>query len=461
MLTIRRAWGRRLPRRDFLQLGLLAPLGLSLPMLQEARARSRPRPGSRHGRARQCILVFLNGGPSQLDTFDMKPAAEKNVRGELKPIATNVPGIQVSELLPRTARHADKFKIVRSVTHEASVHTTAVYTMLTGTRHPTPKMDQTRARPDDHPHLGSIFGSHRGWKDGIPPFVTLPMLFTGLPVDGVWAGQTAGFLGRRHDPLIVPGEKETARFSLPAVQLPADLTAERLASRRALQKEMDRSLQDAAASKTQNLMREKAYELLGSSGMGRATDLSREPESLREQYGRHLFGQGLLLSRRLIEAGVPLVTVYWIDPTPPGEGGGEFDSHGRIYHHMRNRLMPPADRALAALFGDLSQRGLLDETLVVVMSEFGRSPHINPQGGRDHWPQTQSILLAGAGITGGATFGSTDKIAAFPSTDPITPADLAQSMLHLLGVPEDYELRDQQGRPIRACTGNVIPKLLA
>jgi hypothetical protein len=204
---------------------------------------------------------------------------------------------------------------------------------------------------------------------------------------------------------------------------------------------------------------EQAFSLIHSKRMGRALDLSRESDADRDRYGRHLFGQGVLLARRLIEAELPLVTVYWNDPTPAGAGGGEYDSHGRIYWHMRNRLVPPTDRALAALFEDMSQRGLLEDTLVVTMAEFGRTPRINGQAGRDHWPQAASILLAGAGISGGTIYGATDRHAAYPASNPVTPPDLGQTILHLLGVPSDLELHDQQGRPVPACRGSQIPAL--
>jgi hypothetical protein len=393
----------------------------------------------------------------------MKPNAPAEIRGELRPIATNVPGIQFSELLPQTARLADRFKLVRTVTHDASVHTTGVYTMLTGSYHPTPKVDQTRITPQDHPHWGAVFSLARGWQDGRPPFVTLPTLFRAPPVDGIWPGQTAGFLGPRYDPLVIEGDKQLATFQAPEVELPADMTAARLADRRELLGRLDalRRIDDARRTVgDKNLIDQQAWSLLGSSALRIAVDLTREPAVTRERYGQHLFGHGLLLARRLAEAGMPLVTVHWIDPAPPGPGGGEYDSHGNIYTHMRNRLLPPTDRALSALLTDLAQRGLSDDTLLVVMSEFGRSPRINKDAGRDHWPEAQSILLAGAGISGGAVHGMTDKVAARPIADPVTPPDLGQTLLHLLGVSPDLELRDPQGQPIRASQGIVNQKLL-
>ena len=411
------------------------------------------------GRAKRCILVFLNGGPSQLDTFDMKPGAPSEVRGPLAPIATTVPGTNICELLPLLATQADKYRIVRSVTHTDTEHTTSMCTMLTGTYHPRPNVAQIAAAPNDHPHLGAIYSLHHGWRNHRPPFVSLPTLFQ-PPGNGIWPGQDAGFLGQRDDPFVIRGDKKSARFNLPGLDFPVDLNATRLDGRRHLLAQLDRGL--ATAGGSANLAEfdqfsQQAFSMLSARNLAQAVDLDREPDSSRDGYGRHLFGQGLLLARRLIEAEIPLVTVYWIDPEPPGIGGGEFDSHGRIYHHMRNRLVPAGRSALSRLFFDLSERGLLADTLVVVMAEFGRTPRINAQAGRDHWPQAQSILLAGAGIPGGTIYGATDAEAAYPVSGPVTPPDLGQTVLHLLGVPAEFELRDQQNRPVPASRGTVIP----
>ncbi len=467
MLTVTRraSAGRRgVSRRNFLQIGLLGPLGMAWPAATRTAQAAPSSSVPSFGRAKRCILVFLNGGPSQLDLWDMKPHAPAEVRGELSPIATNVSGIQVSELLPQMARHADKYKIVRTVTHDAPVHTTAVYTMLTGTYHLTPAVDQTRATPQDAPHLGSVYSLARGRQRRGLPFVSLPTLFRAAPVEGVWPGQTAGFLGHRYDPLVLEGDKQTAKFRFPEIELPGEMTAERLQNRRGLLAHFDQLRRegfDERSAQGKNAVYQQAWSLLDSPALRRAADLEQEPPHVRQRYGNHLFGQGLLLARRLIEADVPLVTVYWIDPTPAGAGGGEYDSHGRIYWHMRNRLLPPSDRALSALFADLWERGLQDDTLVVVMSEFGRTPKINKDAGRDHWPSAQSILLAGAGVSGGTIHGATDKWAANPVADPVTPPNLAQSIFHLLGVPAHLEAPDAQGRLLRVNEGQVDHKLIS
>jgi hypothetical protein len=393
----------------------------------------------------------------------MKPDAPAEIRGEWRPVATSAPGVQISERLPHLARQADKFRIVRSVTHTDVEHTTSFSTMLTGTYHPRPGVVQPAALPTDAPHIGSVLATQRGWRRGVPPLVSLPALFQ-PPGNGVWPGQKGGFLGRRFDPLVVQGDKATAHFAPLDLEPPIDVSAVRLEDRKSLLDRLDAF--ERSADRSSRLMEsdacfQQAFLMATSKGVRAALDLGSEPPATRDRYGRHLFGQGLLLARRLSEAGVSLTSVCWVDPTPPGPGGGEFDSHGRIYTHMNDRLLPPTDQALAALIADLHERGLASETLVVVLAEFGRSPRINKDAGRDHWPWAQSILLAGAGIAGGTVFGATDRRGAYPVADPVTPPDLAQSLFHLLGVPAELELRDSLGRPIRACQGTVLERLLS
>lgn len=446
-----------LSRRLWLRIGMASSAGAVCGRLLNAAPRD-----SRFGQARRCIQVFLNGGPSQLDTFDMKPSAPADVRGELAPIASKIPGIMISELFPRLARQVDKIKIVRSVTHEASVHTTGVYTMLTGIHHSTPTVDQLRATGNDHPHLGSIISHYRGTNRELPPFFSLPSLFQAPPVSGIWPGQNAGFLGANFDPFVITGDTKTARFQAPAISIPPDLNRERILDRKRLLQSLDRRCEmSGLVGERKSELWDGVLALLDKSGIDTALDLSSESPASRERYGDHLFGNGILVARRLLEAGETFVTVYWNDPTPAGDGGGEFDSHGRLYWHMRNRLAEPTDRAIAALIADLWDRGLHESTLLVVMSEFGRTPKINRDAGRDHWPQAQSILLGGVGITGGTVHGSTDRWAAYPASDPVSPPDLAQSLLHLMGVPAHLEFHDRQGKPAIASPGRVDHSLIA
>ena len=262
---------------------------------------------------------------------------------------------------------------------------------------------------------------------------------------------------------MVQGDKLTARFELPDVTLADGLALGRLDSRRSLVSQFDARFQKRDQHQLADFdgYTQQAMDLLRSTGLRAAIDLERETSATRDRYGRHLFGQGLLLARRLVESGLPLITVYWIDPTPAGAGGGEFDSHGRIYYHMRQRLFPPMDRGLSALIADLFERRLLDDTLLVVMSEFGRTPRINSAAGRDHWPFAQTVLLAGAGISEGTIYGATDNVGAYPTREPIPPEDLAQTVLHLLGVPSDFLLTDNFGRPIPASRGTAVNGLCA
>jgi hypothetical protein len=484
MLTVCQRTGWRsggVSRRAFLRAGTVAGLGLSLGDL--LRASERPAsaddvlahsalPAS-FGRAKRCVLLFLTGGPPQLDTWDMKPEAPAEIRGELGPIATNVPGIQICELFPRLAERMDKCCLVRSVTHADTVHTSAGYTLLTGAYHPTPNLataEDIRPGPDDHPHLGSLVslfrdprGASLGRRDqrpALPPFVTLPEIIQDAGVN-TFPGQDAGFLGKRHSPLLVEADDQRTGLRMPDVFLPSDVTTGRLSARRDLWAVFDKRAEIAVRSAEAGDLDgyyARAFSLVSSASAREAFDLACEPDDVRAVYGAHLFGQGCLLARRLLEAGVSLVTVYWHYEGP--DDSPVWDTHQNNFPHLRNRLIPPTDQALAALLDDLSQRGLLDETLVICLGEFGRSPRINGAAGRDHWPQAQTILLAGAGVPAGSVYGATDRHAAQPADSPVTPPDLTATFLHLLGVPSDLILRDLRDRPIRACDGTPVRGLV-
>ena len=445
-----------LPRRDFLRLGMLGSLAAALPA---AAFSGEPGKETSFGRAKRCILLFLTGGPPQHDTFDCKPEAPAEIRGELKPIATSVSGIQVSELFPKLAQQADKFCIVRSVSHGDTAHTSAGYTMLSGVLHPKAGVESSsmaRPTPDDHPHVGSLLALHRQGRSGPPPFISLPEVIKDAAVNE-FPGQGGGFLGKAFDPVRIEANKERTAFDPPALVLPADVTGQRLSERSFLRRQIN-DLVATAPMKDLDGHYQRALDLLASSSLGSAFALDQEPTKLRDEYGTHLFGQGCLLARRLIEAGVELVTVYWHYEGP--DDSPVWDTHWNNFPHLRQRLAPPTDQAAAALLSDLHQRGLLDETLVVVMGEFGRTPKINGKGGRDHWPHVQSILLAGAGIPGGSVYGASDKQGAYPAEKPVSPADLIATMLHLMAVPRDMELHDRTGRPLHACSGEPVWGLL-
>jgi Protein of unknown function (DUF1501) len=448
-------------RREFLRLGAIGALGLSMPAILRASTASSGTLG--FGRARRCILLVPMGGPSQFETWDPKPDAPVGVRGEFKPIATNVPGIQLGEHFPLLARQADKLCILRAVTHGDAVHTSAAYTMLTGSYHPQPNVASAKdIRPtaNDHPHLGSIVSRFRGWRDGLPPFVAMPEYIREANMFDL-PGQDAGFLGKAHDPLLVGSDARKRALEPLQIALPPGLTADRLADRRALRDRLTRRLdlaEASAAARGLDPFEQQAYDLLGSRAARQAFDLDREPGHVRDAYGRHLFGQGCLLARRLVEAGVSLVTVYWHYEGP--EDSPVWDTHENNFRHLKERLMPPADRAFATLLSELDGRGLLDETLVVWMGEFGRSPRINAKAGREHWPHVQSVVLAGAGLRGGSLYGASDRLGGHPVDSPVTPPDLAATLLHLLGIRPEAELRDRTGRPLRASEGNPIRDLL-
>jgi hypothetical protein len=407
--------------------------------------------------------LFLTGGPPQHDTWDMKPDAPAPIRGELKPISTKVAGIQVSELFPQLAERIDKLRIVRSVSHADTVHTSAGYTMLTGAIHPRANSSgasQIRPTPDDMPPLGSWLARARAGRGGLP-FVSLPEVIKDANVN-TFPGQEAGLLGRRYDPLQIEANADRTGFGVPPIVLPADVSLERLADRRQLARVLaaqGRPLEADAVAAPLAAQRQRAAELLASTHLSQAFALDREPAARREAYGSHLFGRGCLLARRLLEAGVGLVTVYWHYEGP--DDSPVWDTHWNNFQHLRERLAPPTDQALAALLDDLAGRGLLDDTLVVCLGEFGRSPKINGKAGRDHWPHVQSILLAGAGIPGGTVYGASDRDGAYPRDCPIAPPGLMATLLHLLGVPPELEAVDRAGRPFRAYSAAPVAELIS
>jgi hypothetical protein len=466
-----------LSRRALLRAGALGAFGLSLPdVLRAMAAAPTSLPG--FGRARRCILLFLTGGPPQHDTWDMKPDAPAEIRGELRPIDTAVPGLRVSELCPLLASRLDRCTLMRSVTHADTVHTSAGYTMLTGVYHPTPNeatAENIRPTPDDHPHLGSLvsYARQHGYAPlaesapagRLPDFIALPETIRDANVN-TFPGQDAGFLGRRYGPLLIEADERRERLLRPEILLPAEITTDRYRTRRELFARLDAAAESLARMQTAAgpiaAIRDhyaQAFELVGSPAARQAFDLEQESDSTRQRYGAHLFGRGCLMARRLAEAGVPLVTVYWHYEGP--DDSPVWDTHWNNFRHLRGRLMPPTDQALAALLDDLTDRGLLADTLLVVMGEFGRTPRINGYAGRDHWPHAQSILLAGAGLPQGAAYGASDKRGAYPADRPVTPPDLTATLLHLLGVPLEMTLTTPAGRSLPACQGTPIAKLVS
>jgi Protein of unknown function (DUF1501) len=444
-------------RRRLLQVGGLGLLGLNLPGLLRA-----AEGGRRKARARSVIFLHQYGGPSCHDTFDMKPAAPEAVRGELRPIASRLPGVPVCELLPRTARVMDKVTLVRSLHHTMKNHNSAGYYSLTGYAPPT---DDQRLRDsrDLFPAYGSVVDKFAPAKAGVPTFVAYPHVIR----DGsITPGQHASFLGKAHDPLFIGQGPNSPDFRLPELSLPANLSPERLGNRREVLRIIDQQtelLEFSAKARGIDAHYARALTMLSSPGVRQAFDLSSEPAAVRDRYGRTTYGQGCLLARRLVEAGARFINVYFSQSIGGCQGG--WDTHGfngkPMYPILKNYLLPITDHTLPTLLEDLDARGLLDTTLVVWVGEFGRSPRINKLAGRDHWPQCYTALLAGGGVRRGYVHGSSDKIGAYPASDPVRPEDLSATMFHLLGIDPKSEVRDALNRPLPISTGEVVSGVLA
>jgi hypothetical protein len=451
---------KRFSRRRMLEAGTAGIAGLSLPSLLKAEQK----PGSR-ARAKHIIFLHQFGGPSHLDTFDMKPDAPSGIRGEFQPIATRQPGLSVSEHMPRFATIVDQFAQIRSVNHRMRNHNSATYYSLTGH---APPLDDIRLRDTQelYPAYGSTVAKLRPVDDrAVPSFVSYPHV---LRDGSVTPGQHASFLGKSFDPFFIGQDPNSADFRLPELSLPSSLSLDRLEDRRQLQRLIDRQTDLASWSETArgiDAFYKSAMTMLSSPGVKRAFDLSAEPDKLRDAYGRTTYGQGCLLARRLIEAGVRFVSVYF-SATIGGVGKGGWDTHGDNFKQLKNRLLPINDLAVPTLIEDLKARGLLEETLVVWMGEFGRSPKVQNTkqfgpDGRDHWPNCYTVLMAGGGIIPGAIYGSSDRIGAYPATDPVSPDDVAATMFWALGIDPATEVSDTLGRPLPIAAGKPVTRLFA
>jgi hypothetical protein len=449
-------------RRDVLQLGVLGVCGLSLPALLEGRAAHAATAGGaaspRRGTAKSCIILFQQGGPAQHDTFDVKPDAPAEIRGEFRPIATSLPGYRVCEHMPLIARQAHRFAVVRAVHHDDPQHNNAGYRALTGTQPlllPNTVEALAGPRPDNHPPFGAVLSRLR---PGPIPWAALPYPV----VNGIWyPGQTAGFLGARHEPLWLRPDPKSPEFAFRDLELPPDFSAPRLRGRERLFNRMGRTAQNGAAA-DMTAFQTRALDLLTSAAARRALRLDQEDPRLRDRYGRNVFGQSCLLARRLVEAGVSLVNVYSVGFDGfPSRAPLSWDTHWDNFKFLKEGILPIQDRGYAVLLEDLAERGLLDETLVVWFGEFGRSPQINQQAGREHWPAVYSVVFAGGGVRGGMLFGASDKNGAYPAADPVTPQDVAATIYHCLGIDPETRLPDRLGRPVEVgCGGKVILPIL-
>ena len=467
---------RSTTRRDLVQAGSLGLLGITLPSLLANAATQGLRPGA----ARSCIVFFLDGGPAQQDMWDMKPAAPVEVRGAFSPISTSVPGLQVCEHIPLVAQQMHHLALVRSVTHDVMVHSAATYYMLTG-RHPTNNGSLIiKEQPGNFPPYGSVIAKRRPLAD-LPEFVHLPDIMWDAGHD--LPGQRAGFMGSNFDPLVA-GDPSVPAYRIPGLKLPGDVSQTRFARRH----ELLSSLQRTADGRFQpnkfvdlDAHKEKAFALLATERTRKAFDLRREPRKIRERYGVGLpagqtrktgarnfgglphLGQSLLLTRRLIEAGVRLVTV-----SSGRRRDSAWDGHLRHYPILKKSLLPYFDRGFSALLQDLSERGLFDETLLVVMGEFGRTPKLGQitvgtadAGGRDHWSHCYTVMLGGAGIQGGAIYGSSDHHAAYPASDPVSPEDIAATIYYALGLDPRSNIVDPLGRPHTLALGKPLTRLFS
>ncbi len=468
------AFARRVTRRGLLHVGALSAVGLSLPQLLAAESAAPRRPR----RAKACILFFLEGGPSHIDLWDMKPNAPAEVRGIFEPIETTLPGVAVCEHLPLLSRQMHHLALIRSVHHGIVDHNAGAYYMLTGRNPVNGGQLIVAPHPDNFPPFGSVLAKFRPHEE-LPEFVHLPDLMSNNGYD--LPGQTAGFLGAACDPLVA-GDPSVRNYRIPGLELPRQVTRDRLDRRHELLQRIDESALHSRAVPQARLHThyERAFSLLSSPRMQAAFDLGREPAHVRERYGLpdredrsvearkfgglpHL-GQCLLLSRRLIEAGVRLVTVCTgrrIDQS--------WDTHRDHFPLLKDSLLPYADRAFSALLEDLDQRGLLDETLVVAMGEFGRTPKLGQvtssagaaPAGRDHWPHCYTVMLAGAGIRAGTVHGSSDRYGAYPASSPVTPEDVAATIYTALGIDPHARIVDPLDRPHELSTGRPIIEVLA
>lgn len=445
-------------RREWLRIGSLGLAGLTLPNLLAAREVNRT---DTIRRAKACIVMCFLGGPPQHETWDPKPDAIAEVRGDLRPIASNVPGIWVGELMPRTARHLDKIAVLRAMVTNDNSHSSSGYYMTTGHPHlPVGVENAKPGKPNDWPCLGALVKRVVPAHGGLPAAITLPEQSAN---DGnlTWPGQDAGFLGRTADPWLINCEPASANFQIDGLGLPADVPTARFGARANLLTHVNQRLdamQSAGNLGSFSSQQRQAIDLIAGSRARRAFHLQEEPAALRDRYGRTKFGQSMLLARRLVEAGVSLVRVNW-SRVPGALNAGHWDTHSQNTNGLR-QLMPIMDAAYSSLLDDLSQRGLLDETLVVWMAEFGRTPRLNGAAGRDHWGRVFSVALAGGGVRGGIVHGASDSVAGFPRDGRVMPQDLLATIFHCLGIAPDTEYQDAQGRPIPLTRGDVIRQIL-
>ncbi len=449
---------QRVNRRQLLCAGGLGFLGFNLAQLLEAETLARRAGAVQAPKSpiKSCIVMFYYGGPSHHDTWDMKPQAPLEVRGEFKSIATSVPGVRISEHLPRSAKIMDRVAVIRSAHHTMRNHNAAAVEALCGRTPLKGDLELLANDPTtDFPCYGSAVSylSPRTTSASmVPAHVALPHVMYNvvkLP------GQTAGFLGPVYEPLQVTKDPNQPDFRVSEIELPAGLSLAELENRQTLLSRINSQMTAAPSAAGQGSMSafyQRAFDLLRSDGVRRSFDINQEEPRVRERYGRNIHGQSALLARRLVESGVRFVSVY----DKVTNGLDNWDTHVNNFGRLKDQLLPPCDTAFSALVEDLADRGLLDTTLVIMLGEFGRTPKINKDGGRDHWPDCYSVVMAGGGVSGGAQYGTSDKLGAYPDLNPVSPGDLAATIFWRFGLDPSAELHDATGRPLRLASGEPI-----
>jgi hypothetical protein len=471
--------GEPLSRREWLRIGGIAGLNLALTGRGAALSRAGSTAASAlsgFGRAKSVILVYTSGGQSQLEMWDPKPEAPAEIRGEFHAIATSVPGTCIGEHLPRLAQLAHQYAIVRSVSHDDIDHGSAGYLALTGQFHPN-KSSNPAARATDYPTYGAVLSRVKPSERF--PYTAIHVNGPALVPETIGPGQDGGFLGRDFDPLLL-GDVSAGQIAVPCLDMQPELPALRLSARQNLKSaldeachelERDRTFADRRLRGMENAY-QQAFDLLSSPTCRQAFDLAAEPPAVRNRYGRHRSGQACLLARRLVEAGVPLVTVIWNhsnrgqDKSPQAPESYGWDTHNDIFESLKLHLLPRFDESFSALLEDLAERGLLDQTLLVCMGEFGRAPLValekkfaGSSPGRKHWASVYSIVMAGAGITPGTVYGASDRIAAQPVSSRVEPGDIAATMFSALGVDPTGHFQDAFGRPYTIASGRPMEGL--
>jgi len=442
-------------RRHLLQVGGLGLLGASLPDLLRAETVSDHRnTADPDPKADSVIILMLNGGPSHLDMWDMKPEQSEGIRGEFLPIATSLPGYQVSEHMPKLARQMHLATVVRSMHHGVNnAHAAAAYAAMTG--HDRGELGGG-ALPTDNPTPGAVLAHLRPPTKPIISHVHLPYITKegrgGPPQPGFFGG----FMGKGHDPFFVLRDPNAPDFKISELTLLADVSHQRLDRRKELFDNLDHRVKQRNASQEMSSLQTRAIDLLSSPETQRAFDLNLEPEASRDAYGRNQYGQSTLLARRLIEAGTRAVTLSWAP-----DANATWDTHGSNFKSLKNTLLPQFDAACSSLVADLQDRGMLDRTLVAVMGDFGRSPTINTNAGRDHWNYCYSLMLIGGGFKQGLIYGSSDLRGAFPASNPTTPGQIVSTIYHTLGISHDRIIHDIEERPHRLVPhGDIVTDLL-